>query len=186
ASTPPPRASTPQVVFQADWTHGAGDWHLPPHWTLVDGALVSDGYATQNVPVPYTVTATRYRVEMTARVVDVTVKRTSYNNYFGILALDDRGARQFEAESIGFGPLPFHGDSWLIGADGTSHAWELTIGSNARTYRVDVYGKQVVFYPGGSGSIGGVTNAQGNTPAHLYIEASQVQVVITKFVIMTI
>ena len=182
----PTTAPPPKVVFQADWAHGAGLWKLPPHWTIMNGALVSDGYTTENVPMPYTVTATNYRVEMTVRVVDVTVKRTSYNNYFGILSLDDSGARQYEAESTGFGPLPYHGDTWLTGANGSGNAWESTIGSNARTYRVDVYGKQVVFFPGGTGSIGSVTNAQPNTPAHLYLEASQVKLVITKVVILTI
>lgn len=191
ASTPttaptPTVAPPPKVIFQADWSHGAGIWKLPPHWSIQNGALVSDGYATEYVPVPYTVTATNYRVEMTARVVDVTFKDTSCNTYFGVLAQDSNGARQFEAQSICFGPLPYHGDSRLTGADGTGRVWELIVGSNARTYRVNVYGKQAVYFPGGTGSIGGITNAQPISPAHLYLEASQVKLVITKVVITAI
>jgi hypothetical protein len=185
APTPTP-APPPKVVFQADWSHGAGNWKLPPHWSIQNGALVSDGYATENVPVPYVVNATNYQVQMTARVVDVTFKQISCNTFFGILAEDDSGARQFEAQSICFGPLPYHGDSRLTGADGSGRVWELIVGSNARTYRVNVYGNQAVYFPGGAGSIGGITNAAPISPAHLSLEASQVKLVITRFSITTI
>ena len=185
AATPTPPA-TPRVVFQADWSHGAGAWKLPPHWSIQDGALVTDGLTQENLPVPYTVTAENYRIVMMARVVDVTFKTTSCNNFFGILAQDTTGSRLFAAEAACFGPLPYHGDSRLTAADGTGKVWELIIGSNARTYRVDVYGNQAVYYPGGAGSIGGITNTTLNSPAQLFIEASQVKLVITSFAIMTI
>ena len=185
AATPTPPA-TPRVVFQADWSHGAGAWKLPPHWSIQDGALVTDGLTQENLPVPFTVTAKNYRIVMTARVVDVTFKTTSCSNYFGILAQNAAGSRLFAAESDCFGPLPYHGDSRLTAADGTGNVWELIIGSNARTYRVDVYGNQAVYYPGGAGSIGGITNSELNSPAQVFIEASQVKLVITSFVIMTI
>ncbi len=185
AATPTARA-TPTVVFQADWSHGAGAWKLPPHWSIQHGALVTDGMTQENLLAPYTVTAKNYRIVMTARMVDVTFKTTSCNNYFGIVAQDSAGSRLFAAEAACFGPLPYHGDSHLTAADGTGNVWELIIGSNARTYRVDVYGNQAVYYPGGAGSIGGITNAEPNSPAQIFIEASQVKLVITSFVIMTI
>jgi hypothetical protein len=185
AATPTPPAQ-PKVVFQADWSHGADVWKLPPHWSIQKGSLVADGLTQDNVPVPFTVTAKNYRILMTARMVDVTFKTTSCNNYFGVVAQDSSGSRMFTAESACFGPLPYHGDSHLLAADGTGRVWELIIGSNARTYRVDVYGNNAVYYPGGAGSIGGITNPQPNSPAHLFIEASQVKLVITSFVIMTI
>ncbi len=185
AATPTPPAA-PKVVFQADWSHGAGTWKLPPHWSIQHGALVSDGLAQDNVLVPYTVTAKNYRILMTARVVNVTYKRTSCNNYFGVVAQNTAGSRMFTAESACFGPLPYHGDSHLTAADGTGRVWELIVGSNARTYRVDVYGNTAVYYPGGAGAIGGITNPQPNSPAQIFIEASQVKLVITSFVIMTI
>lgn len=182
----PTLPATPKVVFQADWSHGAGIWKLPPHWTIKNGALVSDGYETDNVPVPYTVTATNYRILMTARMVGVTSVQTSCNNYFGIVAEDGSGARMFTAESACFGPLPYHGDSRLLDATNTGKVWEMIIGSNARTYRVDVYGRNAIYFPGSAGSMGGITNPQPNSPAHLFIEGSQVKVVITRFVVMTI
>lgn len=182
----PTSPATPTVVFQADWSHGAGAWKLPPHWSVQGGALVTDGFTQENLSVPYTVTAKNYRIVMTARMVDVTIKTTSCNNYFGIVAQNTAGSRLFAAEAACFGPLPYHGDSHLIAADGTGNVWELIIGSNARTYRVDVYGNQAVYYPGGAGSIGGITNAEPNSPAQLFIEASQVKLVITSFAIMTI
>ena len=185
AATPTPPAA-PKVVFQADWSHGAGAWKLPPHWSIQDGALVTDGQTQQNLPVPYTVTAKNYRILMTARMVDVTFKTTSCNNYFGLLAQDTAGSRLFAAEAACFGPLPYHGQSQLLGADGADRVWELIVGSNVRTYRVDVYGNQAVYFPGGTGSIGGITNTELNSPAQLFIEASQVKLVITSFVIMTI
>ncbi len=185
AASPTARA-TPTVVFQADWSHGAGAWTLPPHWSIQNGALVTDGLTQENLPVPYTVTAKNYRIMMTARMVDVTFKTTSCNNFFGIVAQDTAGSQLFAAEAACFGPLPYHGDSHLIAADGTGNVWELIVGSNARTYRVDVYGNQAVYYPGGAGSIGGITNAKPNSPAQIFIEASQVKLVITSFVIMTI
>lgn len=181
--TPP---ATPTVVFQADWSHGTGAWKLPPHWSIQSGALVTDGQNKENLPVPYTVTAKNYRIVMTARIVDVTFKTTSCNNYFGIVAQDTAGSQLFAAEAACFGPLPYHGQSQLLGADGSDRVWELIVGGNARTYRVDVYGNQVVYYPGGAGSIGGITNAEPNSPAQLFIEASQVKLVITSFAIMTI
>jgi len=182
----PTSPATPTVVFQADWSHGAGAWKLPPHWSVQGGALVTDGFTQENLSVPYTVTAKNYRIVMTARMVDVTFKTTSCNNYFGIVAQNTAGSRLFAAEAACFGPLPYHGDSHLIAADGTGNVWELIIGSNARTYRVDVYGNQAVYYPGGAGSIGGITNAEPNSPAQFFIEASQVKLVITSFAIMTI
>ena len=185
AATPTP-AAPPKVIFQADWSHGAGIWKLPPHWTIQHGALVTDGLTTDHASVPYTVTATNYRILMTARMVDVTFKDTSCNNFFGVAAQDNSGSRMFTAQSACFGPLPYHGDSQLTAADGTGKVWELIIGSNARTYRVDVYGNRAIYYPGGAGSIGGIENPQPNSPAHLFIEASQVKVVITSFVVMTI
>jgi hypothetical protein len=174
------------VVFQADWSHGAGAWKLPLHWSIQHGALVTDGFAKENLSVPYTVTAKNYRIVMTARMVDVTFKTTSCNNYFGIVAQDTAGSRLFAAEAACFGTLPYHGQSQLLGADGSDRVWELIVGGNARTYRVDVYGNQVVYFPGGTGSIGGITNAEPNSPAQLFIEASQVKLVITSFVVMTI
>jgi hypothetical protein len=174
------------VVFQADWSHSASAWKLPPHWSIRDGVLVTDGLTRENLPVPYTVMAKNYRILMTARVVDVTFKTTSCNNYFGFLAQDSAGSRLFAAEAACFGPLPYHGQSQLLGADGTDRVWELIVGSNVRTYRVDVYGNQAVYFPGGPGSIGGITNSELNSPAQLFIEASQVKLVITSFVIMTI
>jgi len=184
-ATPTPPAA-PTVVFQADWSHGAGDWKLPPHWSIQHGALVTDGFTQENLPVPYTVTAKNYRIVMTERMVDVTFKTTSCNNYFGIVAQDTAGSRLFAAEAACFGSLPYHGQSQLLGADGSDRVWELIVGGNARTYRVDVYGNQAVYFPGGSGSIGGITNAEPNSPAQLFIEASQVKLVITSVVIMTI
>lgn len=185
AATPTPPAA-PKVVFQADWSHGAGAWKLPPHWSIQQGALVTDGLTQVNLPVPYTVTARNYRIVMVARMVDVTVERTSCTNYFGIVAQNTAGSSLFTAESACFGPLPYHGDSRLTAADGSGRVWELIIGSNARTYRVDVYGNNAVYYPGGAGSIGGITNPEPNSPAQLFIEASQVKLVITSFVVMTI
>lgn len=182
----PTLPATPTVVFQADWAHGAGAWKLPPHWSIQNGALVTDGQTQENLLAPYTVTAKNYRIVMTARVVDVTYKTPSCNNYFGIVAQDSAGSRLFAAEAACFGPLPYHGDSRLTAADGTGKVWELIVGSNERTYRVDVYGNQAVYYPGGAGAIGGITNAESNSPAQLFIEASQVKLVITSFVIMTI
>ena len=185
AATPTPRA-TPTVVFQADWSHGAGAWKLPSHWSIQGGALVTDGLTQENLPVPYTVTANNYRIVMTARMVDVTFKTTSCNNFFGIVAQDTAGSRLFAAEAACFGPLPYHGQSQLLSADGTDRVWELIVGSNARTYRVDVYGNQAVYFPGGTGSIGGITNPEPNSPAQIFIEASQVKLVITSFAVMTI
>ena len=185
AAIPTPPA-TPKVVFQADWSHGAGSWNLPPHWSIQEGALVTDGMTQENLPVPYTVTAKNYRIVMTARMVDVTYKTTSCNNFFGIVAQDTAGSRLFAAEAACFGPLPYHGQSQLLSADGTDRVWELIVGSNARTYRVDVYGNQAVYFPGGTGSIGGITNPEPNSPAQIFIEASQVKLVITSFAVMTI
>jgi hypothetical protein len=45
---------------------------------------------------------------------------------------------------------------------------------------------RAVYYPGNTSAIGGIANPQPNSPAHLFIEASQVKLVSTKFVIMTI
>lgn len=196
SSTPPPPTPTiaatstpsapPKIVFQADWSHGAGIWKLPPHWAIQDGALVTDGQTTDPLPVPYTVTASNYRVVITSRMVDVTYKNTSCNNYYGIKSLSDSGEKQFQAQSACFGTFPYHGDSELVGADGTGPVWELTIGQNTRTSRVDVRGKIAAYFPTNTGSIGTIQNEQPNSPAHLYIIASQVKVVITSFVIWTL
>jgi hypothetical protein len=173
------------VLFRADWSHGAGAWKLPPHWTIQNGTLVADGHTTDHLPVPYTVTAPRYRVIYTMRVLDVTYKVISCNNYFGIGSLDDSGAMQFQAQSECFGPAPYHGDSALLGANGSGAVVELTYGLNDRTARVDVNGKIVAYFPANTGSVGTVQNDKPNTPAHLYLVSSQVKLAISNFVIMT-
>lgn len=185
AATSTPSAP-PKIIFQADWSHGAGAWKLPPHWFIHNGALVTDGETTEPLPVPYTVTASNYRVVFTSRMVDVTYKNTSCNNYYGIKSLSDSGEKQFQAQSACFGPFPYHGDSELAGADGTGPVWELTIGGNERTSRVDVRGKIAAYFPTNTGSIGTIQNEQTNSPAHLYLIASQVKVVITSFAIWTL
>ena len=182
-STP---AAPPKIIFRSDWSHGAGIWKLPPHWTIQNGALVTDGLTQDRLPIPFVLKSPHYRVVMTWRMVDVTYKKTSCNNYFGLLSTDDSGATQYEASSVCFGPSPFHGDSRLLGADGTGNVWELTMGVNMRTSRVGVDGALAAYFPTNTGSIGSITNPQPNAPSHLYVEASQVKVVITSIVIWSL
>lgn len=185
AATATPSAP-PKVIFRSDWSHGAGVWKLPPHWMIRNGALVTDGQEQEKLPIPYTVTAPSYRFAITWQMVDVTYKQVSCNNYFGILSLDSGDARQYEALSTCFGPYPFHGDSRLVGADGDGHVWELTIHGTPRTSRVDVHGNFAAYFPTNTGSVGSVQNESGNTPAHLFLEASQVKVIITGIVIWSL
>ncbi len=72
--TPAPTATAtpaPQLLYQADWVNRPGEWKLPAHWRIVDGALVNDGQSAAVIalPIPYVVTSQRYTLHLDIRAI---------------------------------------------------------------------------------------------------------------------
>ncbi|HEV7127430.1 MAG TPA: hypothetical protein VGN32_08290 [Ktedonobacterales bacterium] len=67
-------ATTPTVLYQADWSHGLAGWQATAGWTVVDGALQSDTGDARAVTVPYLPAVPDYQVEISLQIV--TVPRT--------------------------------------------------------------------------------------------------------------
>lgn len=71
----PPIVSVPQPgeeVFEADWSTGAGDWELPPNWTVSNGVLSGEGPDALPVLAPFEPEVADYAVEtvMTIETLD--------------------------------------------------------------------------------------------------------------------
>lgn len=182
----PYHTPAPVVVYQADWSHGADGWTLPPHWQIVQGQLVNDGYGDNTIPVPVTVTDTNYAVEMNLQVLSMT-NGSGCGNFFGFVSQNAQGTQQYEASvSCMDAPPPFHGQSNLITTDsfpsGVKVA-DFVVGSSPRTYRVEVRGNGVSFFPE-QVAIARLSSPIPLSPAHLFIEDSQVRMIITSFAIL--
>lgn len=82
ATTPTPTAtlaptptSTPaaQVLYQANWSHGLGDWKSEGPWKAVGGNLQIDATGDFSLTAPYTSTVSNYAIELRFRITNVTV-----------------------------------------------------------------------------------------------------------------
>ena len=95
-STSTPTA-IPTVLYQADWSHGAGGWTLPAHWSIQGGMLVNDGKGFDPIPMPYTVTTPDYEVDLVAKAAAITTPSSCLQLY-GIEALDGGGNQLYYAQ----------------------------------------------------------------------------------------
>lgn len=184
----PTATRVPTILYQADWSQGAGGWALPAGWHINSGQITVDGgYGL--VAIPYVVTARQYTVEVD---LDVTSAPFGGNDaYIGLYANDVGGARLYDAwleckyqgnECRGYAQLfaSRPGD----GSNPIAASSDFTSGSGVKSYRVVVVDETVDFCR--AGSCGGTAiSAVPLAPAHLIFYVHNAQVTITRFVITT-
>src|SRR5260370_26400024 len=73
ATATPQATATPVVLYQADFSQELANWNPSPGWTIVNGALQSDGGDKRSVTIPYQPASHDYAVEFRLRVVSVPV-----------------------------------------------------------------------------------------------------------------
>jgi len=187
-STSPSPTAAPQVLYRADWAHGAGGWLLPAGWQFSDGRLLVHD-AAANVVVPYVPHTSTYAIEMGIQVLDA-----ARHGEFGLIGWDAAGSKQY----IALATCAFEGPGCrgaatlytnLLGTGGNYPppgyaASDFVSGSDLNTYRVTVSGDTVDFCP--LDECIGPAQARGSlAPARLELVAQHVRAVITRFIITT-
>jgi hypothetical protein len=79
-ATATPRAA-PQLVYQADWSHGLAGWDATPGWTVSGEVLRSDMGPDRQITIPYRPTTPNYAVEFRLQLVSVTESQTAPRQY---------------------------------------------------------------------------------------------------------
>jgi hypothetical protein len=184
-STPTPTA-VPKVVYQADWMHAASSWTLPAHWHLVDGQIENDGYGTEPLMVPYSVTSPDYSIEADLTVQSVPNYPASHS--YGIEGLNGGGQLQFVGQiccirqgvaNAGFSEIYVaHADSL---ADTMSEE-DYTVSRNTESFVITVQHNNLGFCPG----VSCLSNLNSSTPLwpmHIAIVDIGVQLTLTRLVI---
>lgn len=187
----PTATLSPTILYQTDWSQGAGGWALPAGWHASGGQLTIDGGYGQ-VAIPYVVTARQYTVEID---MDVTAALVGGNGpsfaYIGLFANDASGARLYDAWlGCRYPGAECRGYAQLLAsrprdvANAVTSSSDFTSGSGVKAYSVVVASDTVDFCH--AGSCGGVANsAVPLAPAHLIFFAHNVQLTVTRFVITT-
>jgi hypothetical protein len=175
----------PRILYQADWSHSTDGWTLAPHWKIENGALVNDGGGDTAVTVPYTVTSANYEVDMDVETFAVT---QPYNcgNHYGLEAQDASGTQLYIAQIWCLGNhTNIAGESQISvpSTDGIATSDWAVHHNLVRTYRVVVAGKRVAFFPGAP-AVGGAVSSVPLSPALFDVQDGNVQLAITRFVVL--
>jgi hypothetical protein len=195
-STPtakPTPTHIPTVLYTADWSHGPDGWNLPTSWRIQDGQLVVDG-GHASVSIPYEVTASRYVIEME---IDVQAVHTGpphpHLGHFGIIALDAAGKELYTvltyckrpiASCVGFAEVVSPGRQYHPGGSSPIAASDFASGGGSQIYRMVVEESMVEFCPL-EDCIGAASSDMVLAPARLILDASDVRLRVTHFVITT-
>jgi hypothetical protein len=188
-ATPAPTAtSAPRTLYQADWTQRAGEWTLPPHWSIVNGALQNDGQSSSVIAltIPYQVTAQNYSIHMEIRAL--AANGPGVQNMYGLLGQTPSGKLLYTGEASDIQPslhsyaiiYPAEPDTSSI----TFGTYDFTPGRSTRPYLWQVQGPYVAF-TAGDGFIGEVKSAAPLAPARLVFVDQNVQLVIESLTITT-
>lgn len=178
----------PKVLYTADWSHGAGGWTLPPHWSIQGGQLSNDGKGDDAIPIPFAVTEQHYTVEMDLQVMDYTCSPNC--NEYGIEAGNANVKSLYSAQINGIDlKAPHHGFSVLNTPHPQDARYSVATqdfipGANVRTYTVSVDGDTASMAISGSG-VGSVTGTMPFWPANLSISDQHVQIAISRLTITT-
>jgi hypothetical protein len=195
-STPtenPTPTRVPTVLYTADWSHGPDGWHLPTSWRIQSGRLIVDGEHA-SVSIPYEVTASRYVIEMEINVQAVhTGPPHPHLGHFGIIALDTTGRELYTAltyckrpiaSCVGFAEVVAPGTLYHPGAGSPVAAADFASGGGSQTYRMVVEESMVEFCPLDD-CIGTASSDLALAPARLNLDASDVRLTVTRFIITT-
>jgi hypothetical protein len=184
ASTATPR---PRVLYTADWSHGAGGWNLPSHWSVVNGHMENDGYGTKPLVIPYQVTVPDYSV-----TVDFTVEKIPSIpacHTYGIGGYSSGNTLQFLGSIACIRKLAvaYHGFSqnYVAHADSVGSQMstqDFTVLFYTQTFSVQVQGNNVDFCPGVA-CLANVISTTPLSPLQIEIYDVNVQMSISRIVI---
>ncbi|HYI16439.1 MAG TPA: LuxR C-terminal-related transcriptional regulator [Thermomicrobiales bacterium] len=152
-TAPPTETAVPlpqqgDVVYEADWATGPGDWVLPAGWTAQPGMILGDGSTAGSILAPYQPDQPRYAVEADL-AIDATDDCDALAGVIGHAAVDEDDASRLTAGYIG----AICANEWLILAvrDLSDSHDELASGDaepgvDQHTYRLEVDGDRVRFF----------------------------------------
>ncbi len=186
--------SVPQVVYQADWSHGANGWTLPAQAKIVDGHLLIDSKTDLALQIPYIPQTRNYATEMDFELEGLTV-----GGHFGITTRDASGDLQYSAEMT---CTPMHEGAWtpdMGGCPGAVYlnvhytknrddnfASDYIIHSGPQTFHVEVMGDTVNFCPAGDCLVP-VTSAKPlDASPHIFIAVRAVKLLITRVTVLAL
>jgi hypothetical protein len=189
APTPAPTATpAPRTLYVADWSQRAGEWSLPPHWSIVDGALTNDGdgTATSTLLIPYQVTAQTYSIHMQIRLI--AAKGPGVASMYALLGQTPSGkllytaaANNVEHTLHSFAAV-FPAEPDAVRASDAFATCDFTPGRSTRPYLVQVDGPYISF-TAGNGFVGQVRSAPSLSPARLALVDKSVQLVVESLTI---
>lgn len=168
----PTATLAPRVLYQADWTHRASEWTLPPHWRIVGGMLINDGQGFNAIEIPYRITSTTYTLTLQMRVT--AINSPGYNNQYVLQGQTPVGAPLYTAGATTLDKQN-HAYSILYAAQPDPNfrsygagAADFTPGLSVRAYVLQVDGPFITFTLGG-GNIGTLKSATPLVPARLFL-----------------
>jgi hypothetical protein len=163
-STPTPPASSPTpapgtVLYTANWSHGLGNWHGSPGWSIVQGQLQVNSVPETTITIPYIPNTQNYAIEVNVQLIKVLKPA---DNQFYVAAQKNAHGDGFDA---GFSslyqpaerPSPdfytgfIHAVAQNMGIAGY-YEIDYAPGYRMRTYRVEVNGDQVAIFVDGARS----------------------------------
>ncbi|HET9111292.1 MAG TPA: hypothetical protein VFN78_10745 [Ktedonobacterales bacterium] len=191
AATPAPTAtSAPKILYQADFTNRASEWKLPPHWSIVNGALQNDGRSSAviELPIPYQVTTPNYTLSM--QILTLAANGPGVNDEYGFLGKSLSGKLLYTA-ALTEVEHTLHSYALVYPANpDTSNnnnfgTYDFTPGRQTRPYQVQVEGPFISFLAGGSLIGTPVKSADQLAPVQLVFVDQSMQLVIQSVMITT-
>ncbi len=184
----------PQVVYQADWSHGADGWTLPAQTKIVDGHLLIDSQTSTALQIPYIPTTRNYALDMDFQIEGMTI-----GGHFGLTARDAAGGLQYAAMMA---CTPMHEGAWTPDMGGcpgavylNTHAAKDSSGyftsdyvvrGGPQTFHLEVTGDTVNFCPVDDCLVP-VTSPQPLIASpHLFVEVRAVKLLITRVTVTTL
>lgn len=146
--------AAPQLVYQADWSHGLAGWKATPGWSVSGGVLRSDMGSDREITSPFQPTTPSYAVEVRLQVTNALQNGpTQYELSADPTTSIDGFIALFEHIVFSQGRLfPDHPhvvvyinpmiDQQDTGVN-TFQIHDFELGTLARTYRVEVRGSAV-------------------------------------------
>ncbi len=184
----------PQVVYQADWSHGANGWTLPPQAKIVDGHLLIDSKTDLALQIPYIPQTRNYATEMDFQLEGLTV-----GGHFGITTRTASGDLQYAAQMT---CTPMHEGAWTPDMGGCPGAVYLNvhaarnpgdnftsdyvIHSGPQTFHLEVTDDTVNFCPANDCLVPVTSPTPLDPSPHIFIAVRAVKILITRVTILAL
>lgn len=149
-ATPTP-TRTPTLLFTGDWSQGLAGWQATPGWSIVNGALQSDGGDGRSVTIPYHVAVSTYALEYTMAIL-----QPRDNGEFDASAAPAPGSygyqlRLYNMLSPGHVQFALHPQFGVtidpIGTQNSPSPWvDFEPGTRPHRYRIEIRGPMATVY----------------------------------------